>query len=275
MTHRADNEGGSKDDSARMAGGQSSSSLWMLIASYFRDWIELRIRELRETRDNYSRATGDICHSVEWGHSDEIFGITVWKRSCHERVTGKKTPLSNDLLEEPLRATGCAKSYESPTARHDHRANRPRRVFISYARSDHKHRDNLVRHLSALRASSVVELWHDRMILPGDNFAEVIDARIRDAELVLLLVTSDFISSEYCYGIEFKAAQASGCIIIPIYVRECDHAGLPFADLGWLPDDSRFRAITPVTSPRWRGHDNAWANVVTGIRKRLEDSGDT
>lgn len=68
------------------------------------------------------------------------------------------------------------------------------RVFISYSHADEAMRDQVEKQLKALQRQGVIELWHDRRIEPGQDFAQRIDSHINEDEVILLLVSSDFIS---------------------------------------------------------------------------------
>jgi hypothetical protein len=99
------------------------------------------------------------------------------------------------------------------------------KVFISYSHADEEWRKILASHLRPLERAGLIQVWHDRKLQGGDDFATVIDGHIDDADLMLPLVSPDFINSEYCYGIELNRARerhAKGELrIMPIIVRAC------------------------------------------------------
>ncbi len=82
------------------------------------------------------------------------------------------------------------------------------------------------------------------------------------------LISSDFLASQYCMGVELKRAleshEAEGIRVIPILVRECDLEGVPFSGLQWLPTGSK-----PVK--KWSDRDSAWTDVAKGIREAAQD----
>src|SRR5580693_2776933 len=84
----------------------------------------------------------------------------------------------------------------------------PVTVFYSYAHEDNALRDELEGHLKILERRGLLRSWHDRQILSGQDWSEQIDGHLLKAELVLLLVSSDFIRSDYIMGTELKAAMA-------------------------------------------------------------------
>jgi hypothetical protein len=140
-------------------------------------------------------------------------------------------------------------------------------VFFSYSHRDEALRDELAAHLKLLERNGVIRGWHDRRIGPGDEWKSAIDANLEKAGIVLLLVSSDFLASDYCYDVEMKRAlarrDAGGADVLPIILRDCDWSGAPFAKLQALPKDAK-----SVTS--WANRDAAWKDVATGIRKVAE-----
>jgi CheY-like chemotaxis protein len=140
-------------------------------------------------------------------------------------------------------------------------------LFYSYAHEDEKLRDELDGHLALLRRKGVIRPWHDRGIVPGQKWDEAIDARLSTADLILLLVSMDFLNSDYIWGKELATAIARAergdASVVPVLLRAVDIEGAPFAQLQGLPTDLR-----PVTS--WPNRDEAWTDVAKGIRRAVE-----
>ena len=78
------------------------------------------------------------------------------------------------------------------------------KIFLSYTHVDEQFCDMLQKHLAALKHQGLIETWHDRRIRAGDEFDNVIDRQLNEAQVILLLVSADFIASRYCYEIEIK-----------------------------------------------------------------------
>src|SRR5439155_16195748 len=78
-------------------------------------------------------------------------------------------------------------------------AKRPARLFISYSNADAAHRERFVTALAPLRREGLVDPWHDRRIEPGQEWAGEIDRHLAEADIVALLVSADFVNSDYCY----------------------------------------------------------------------------
>src|SRR5450755_671783 len=143
----------------------------------------------------------------------------------------------------------------------------PVSIFLSYAHKDESLCDQLKAHLSLLQHQGLISTWHDRRILPGADWAQEIDTYLETAPIVLLLVSASFFASNYCIGVEMKRAmsrhEAGQARVIPILVRPCDWKGAPFVHLQILPKNAK--AITA-----WNNRDKAWADVITGIRRVIE-----
>lgn len=145
---------------------------------------------------------------------------------------------------------------------------KPVRVFISYSHKDDELRDRLRAHLSQLERDGLVEAWDDRAIPAGDQWADEIDQRLEQADVILLLVSADFIRSDYCYrkemmrALERHAAKDDRAIVIPVILRACDWQSAPFAKLQALPRDGR-----PLTG--WKTEDEYFAAVAKGLRQRI------
>jgi DNA-binding NarL/FixJ family response regulator len=141
-------------------------------------------------------------------------------------------------------------------------------AFFSYAHVDEPFRASLVNHLAILRRLHVLQEWHDRMIGAGDTWANAIDDRLNRAHLILLLVSSDFLASDYCWGVEMKRAlerhETGEARVIPVILRPCEWRDAPFGKLHALPRDAR--AIST-----WPDPDEALMSVAQGVRMAVEE----
>ena len=144
------------------------------------------------------------------------------------------------------------------------------KLFYSYSHKDEELRNALETHLSILNRKKVISEWHDRRIIAGSDWDSEINNHIETADIILLLISSDSIASDYCYSNELKKAierhEANQSKVIPIIVRPVDWEGLdvPFTKLQALPKDA-----VAVTS--WNNEDEAWVNVAQGIRDAVEE----
>ena len=147
-----------------------------------------------------------------------------------------------------------------------------RRVFYSYSHKDEDLRDELGKHLTPLRREGAIVDWHDRKIGAGKEWEGEIEEHLNTAHIILLLVSSDFIASDYCYDVEMQRAmerhEAGEARVIPVILRPTDWKAVPFGKLLALPTDGK-----PVTE--WDNQDAAFTDIAKGIRKVVEELNQT
>ena len=143
-------------------------------------------------------------------------------------------------------------------------------IFFAYAREDEDLRDELEKHLSILKRKQLITGWHDRRIGAGREWEGEIDKHLNTAQLILLLVSSDFLASDYCWDVEVKRAmerhEAGEARVIPVILRPVDWKSALFGKLQALPTDAK-----PVTI--WSDRDEAFFDVAQGIRAAVVDLG--
>ncbi|MDZ8080907.1 MAG: GUN4 domain-containing protein [Nostoc sp. DcaGUA01] len=139
------------------------------------------------------------------------------------------------------------------------------RLFFSYSHKDEALRDELAKHLTILEWQGVISSWHDRKILPGEEWDYQINDNLNTTDIILLLVSSDFLFSKYCWDVEVKKAierhHAGEACVIPVILRSVDWNGAPFGKLQALPKNAE-----PVVSRNWHNADEAFTDVARGIR---------
>lgn len=147
----------------------------------------------------------------------------------------------------------------------------PATLFFSYSHADEALRDQLEKQLAILKRQGVIDMWHDRRIGAGQEWAREIDSHVEQDDIILLLVSPDFLASDYCYDLEMTRAvarhAAGEAIVIPVILRACDWQGTPFAKLQAVPKDGR-----PVT--QWPDRDQAMLEVARAVRAAAERLGD-
>src|ERR1035438_3154595 len=145
----------------------------------------------------------------------------------------------------------------------------PLQVFISYAHEDDELREEFVKHLRQLKRDGLIQDWHDREITAGSEWAGQIDEHLNAADIVVLLVSPDFVASEYCYDIEMKRAlerhAAGEARVVPVILRPSDWQTAPFAKLNALPKDAKPVVDWPTQDPKL--HDHGFLNVAEGLRR--------
>lgn len=141
-------------------------------------------------------------------------------------------------------------------------------VFISYSHEDESFRKDLEKHLKILKRSGVIKVWNDRKIMPGLDWDNEISNNIEGADVILLLISPDFIASDYCWGKEVKTAiEKHNCqesIVIPISLRPSSISKTPIGKIQGLPKDMK-----PITL--WENRDLAWTHIVDNLESLFLD----
>ena len=141
------------------------------------------------------------------------------------------------------------------------------KVFISYSHKDESALERLHTHLAVLLRDGRIDEWFDREILAGGEIDAEIAERLESSGLFLLLVSPDFLASDYCVEKEMERAlerhRSGDARVVPIIVEPCDWASTPLRDLKALPRDGK-----PVSD--WTNENNAFLDVVQELRRVLE-----
>src|SRR6202022_2040718 len=143
------------------------------------------------------------------------------------------------------------------------------KVFFCYARKDEILLNELKTHLRPLQRQGLIDVWYDRDISAGTEWEREISQHLNASQVILLLVSPDFIDSDYCYGIEMKRAlerhEREEACVIPIILRPVYWQATPLVRLQALPTDA-----IPLTDPDWHNLDRAFMNVVKGVQTAIE-----
>ncbi|MEM8964212.1 MAG: toll/interleukin-1 receptor domain-containing protein, partial [Acidobacteriota bacterium] len=181
------------------------------------------------------------------------------------------SPVKNDLsspydvhhLDRPSGKLQPEVRYDTLTLDVD-----PMRIFYSYSHQDEALRAALDTHLALLRRDGLIEPWHDRQISAGKEWAGEIDEHLKAADIILLLISSDFIASDYCFDIEMDLAldrhDRGEARVVPIILRPCDWQTARFAKLQALPKDAK-----PVVE--WPNQDRAFLDVAHELRRLVTE----
>lgn len=137
-------------------------------------------------------------------------------------------------------------------------------VFLSYSHADESLRKQVETQLSMLKRQGVIETWHDRRIGAGTEFAAAIDEHVQSDHIILLLVSADFLASDYCVDIEMKRAmerhEAGQAIVIPVILRACEWHEAPFRKLTATPPNGK-----PIM--QYADRDEALLEVARAVRE--------
>ena len=187
------------------------------------------------------------------GIAENLTPILIQK----SELIGKATPPSTKVASQSVNPELTSDS-----------GNQVIEVFFSYAHEDEQLRDELTKHLSILKRQNKIRDWYDREITAGKDWSGQIDEHLESAKIILLLVSADFLASDYCYDVELKRAmerhEANEARVIPIILREVLWKGAPFGKLQALPKNAK--AVT-----NWSNLDQAFADIAKGIQRAVEE----
>lgn len=141
-------------------------------------------------------------------------------------------------------------------------------LVFSYSHADEAFLNELQRHLSPLKRLGKITTWHDRRIVPGQEFERQIDRYFSEADIILLLISSDFIASDYCYQIEMKnALERHDCreaVVIPVILRECAWHQLPFGKITAATIDGK-----PID--KFASRDDGYVQVADAVSRAIDN----
>jgi len=136
-------------------------------------------------------------------------------------------------------------------------------VFIAYSHVDEHLKNELLKHLEPLKKLGLIDAWHDQKLKAGDEWDKSISKHLGTSNIIMLLVSIDFINSKYCYDVEFVQAlalhEAGDATVIPVILRACLWQESPLGKFQAVPKDGK-----AVTS--WNDRDEALMNVAESIK---------
>jgi hypothetical protein len=182
-------------------------------------------------------------------------------------IADELSQTARQLISSPS-VPAPSRSERKTPARSKPRPGTPIKVFLSYSHKDMRFRDQLEVHLAVLKRQGVISVWNDRQIGKGEEWEGHLDRSLEEADIILFLVSADFLASDYCYDLEVKRAlerhYAGEARVIPIIVRPVDWHGSPFDRLEALPRDGK-----PIST--WKVRDYAYRDISESIRRVAED----
>ena len=141
------------------------------------------------------------------------------------------------------------------------------KIFVSYAHKDAKLAQALERQLAPIERQGLIRLWDSSMIPGGVEWKTEILRNLNDSQIILLLVSPDFLASDFGSHVEIQRAmerqKAGEARVIPILIRPADWKVAPFASLQVLPRNGK--AITT-----WENRELAFEEVAMELRKIIE-----
>lgn len=143
------------------------------------------------------------------------------------------------------------------------RNTRQLKVFLSYSHKDEDIKESLDAHLTTLKRCGFIDTWDDRKIQGGEEWDSLIKKQVLEADIILLLISANFIASEYIWKKELSLAierhEKKEAVVVPIFIKPCDWTGLAFSKIQGIP-----RNGMPVT--KYPDYDEALMEVAKGVR---------
>jgi internalin A len=198
--------------------------------------------------------------------------LLAWEKSGTDKfpmiVDGSVAELDVQQLLNGVETVSERASADGARSSRDIERGRAARVFVSYSHKDERQLNELKTHLSPLERQNLIDTWYDRRIVAGEDFGQKINENINSADIILLLVSADFIASNYCYQKEMGRAlerhAKREARVVPVIIRDVDWKVIPeLSKLTAVPKDGR-----PVRN--WPNKDTAWRDVSERVRAMLE-----
>lgn len=143
-----------------------------------------------------------------------------------------------------------------------------KKVFISYSHKDEKFKEQFETHLSGLIRQNLIELWTDSNIYIGDKWDQKIKEKLMNSDVVIFLLSSDFLSSEYINEIEIKKTierhNRNEVLIAPIFLRPCDFESSLLSSFQGVPREAKFIST-------WDDIDSAFYEVTREFKKLVNE----
>jgi hypothetical protein len=184
------------------------------------------------------------------------------------QLNNKVLNLLNTLKEPVSKEDTNSDLTDTPAVEVKKKSDKLVSVFISYSKKDNELREELDTHLSGLRRRKIVSNWDDRHNIGGELWDDTIKAKLREADIILFLVSANFINTDYIWENEIPIAEEQRingkARVIPIILKPCQWTKLDFAKQQALPSKG-----VPINS--FPDRDTAWLEVVESIEKVIND----
>ncbi|MEM9918654.1 MAG: toll/interleukin-1 receptor domain-containing protein [Bacteroidota bacterium] len=146
-------------------------------------------------------------------------------------------------------------------------------LFVSYTREDADYCLAFYKHCSVLSEANLVEVWYDDLLEPGADWEQEINQQLVDADIIVLLISSDYVSSNFIRTVEMPIAlqrhedPLDDVAVVPVLIRNFLYEIHALGKLNILPKDEQQR-LRPVN--RWGDYqDEAWKQIVEAIYKLI------
>jgi hypothetical protein len=142
------------------------------------------------------------------------------------------------------------------------------RAFISYSHKDSKYLTELKIHLGYFTGNSRIDFWDDTKMMPGSQWREEIRKAIESAKVAVLLVSADFLNSEFIAKNELPpllaAAEHEGATILPVIIRPCAFTSTNLKQFQAVNDPS-----VPLSKMRKYRREEEWTKIAILVEAAL------
>lgn len=144
-------------------------------------------------------------------------------------------------------------------------------VFIYCAPEDEPMLQEFLKHLQVFQQQNIITIWHNHAMLPGTDSEQEIEAHFNQAKYILFLISPDFMNAHYGYNPRVQYAlerhRQGTILVLPVILRPVHWQDTAFGKLQALP-----KGGIPVTSEKWHYIDDAFYNIVEGLKQVLDKS---
>jgi O-acetyl-ADP-ribose deacetylase (regulator of RNase III) len=199
----------------------------------------------------------------------DLLGLEQQRQTLEQELIDLQQGQRDAAREAELRAALERNTDQRLRAAHREQSSRRKAasVFVSYARQDEQLRKKLSDHLSGLRTGGYISEWSDGKIVPGQEWAPEIIRQLDEADIILLLVTSSFLGSEFISRVELARAlerhRRDEAIVIPVILKPADWQSTALKGLQALPKDGKAVSI-------WPDRDSAFLDIAQGLRRTVD-----
>lgn len=199
----------------------------------------------------------------------DLLGLEQQRQALEQQLVDLQPGEGDDARRSELRRALERNTDQRLRAAQREQSNRQKAasVFVSYAREDEGLRSKLSDHLGGLRHGGYIKEWSDGQIVPGQEWAPEIIRRLDEADIILLLITSSFLGSEFIGRVELARAlerhRRGDAIVVPVILKPADWQSAGLEGLQALPQNGE-----PVSS--WPDHDAAYVDIARGLRRTVD-----
>jgi len=155
----------------------------------------------------------------------------------------------------------------------DSDASQRNKVFFSYSHADREYLDDIKRHFKPFL--SRIDFWDDARILPGQKWEEEIRGALDAASVAILLVSADFLGSDFIINNELpsllKSAEEHGCVILTMVLKPCILEEFPLL--------TKYQTMNPLNRPIIKmdatEREELYVNLVKQTMRVLKDNAAT